>query len=447
VNSRTSTFAAIVAAAALALAASAGTALAHAYPKTYAPQPNARLDAAPTHIGITYDSPIAAQGSSIVLMDATGSVVPTAADAVDGTMRASISPLADLTPGPYTVAWTSASADDGHVAQGFYTFAVNGGPVGIVSGAAQTQAAAADLMATLTVTAADDGSSLLRVNLDNRSGVERVRIRLSHPELGEDLLDTIPSGDSWVLGGNEVAVPGAWHAQVIVRRQNIFDDAQGGFDFTVDPVSGAPAFASGQAGETYNAPIIYAHAQYASSTPAANATLPATPSSVQVTWTQELASIQFTITGPDGSNVVTGPAQINLSERHTASVPMRDAGPGQYLVLWHNVSGDDGDPNDGTFIFTVAGAPPQPAVSSPNPPATAAPNAPLANSQPVKAPTCVENGVTTPGIADVRVNTYCKRQAIREQYKGKINELVFNYDLSIGMGLESSLKDAMAGGG
>ena len=47
----------------------------------------------------------------------------------------------------------------------------------------------------------------------------------------------------------------------------------------------------------------------------------------------------------------------------------------------------------------------------------------------------------------MRVNTYCKRQAIREQYKGKINELVFNYDLSIGMGLESSLKDAMAGGG
>ncbi len=54
--------------------------------------------------------------------------------------------------------------------------------------------------------------------------------------------------------------------------------------------------------------------------------------------------------------------------------------------------------------------------------------------------------MVTPGIADVRVNTYCKRQAIRDQYKGKINELVFNFDLSLGMGFESSLKDALSGG-
>ena len=445
-TSRTSRLATVVAAAALAVAASAGTVLAHAYPKTYEPRPNARLDTAPAHIGITYDSPISAQGSSMLLMDSTGSVVPVAADVVDGSTRTSISPLGDLAPGPYTVAWTTLSAEDGHTAQGFYTFAVNGGPVGIVNGAAQSQTAAADLTATLTVTAADDGSSLLRVNLDNRGGVERVRIRLSRPDLGDDLLDTVPSGDSWLLSGNEVAVPGGWHAQVIVRRQNIFDDAQGGFDFSVDPVTGTPAFASAQSVPTYNSAIIYTHAQYASSTPAANATLPAAPSTVQVTWTQELAAIQLTITGPDGSDVVNGPAKINLAERHTASVPTRDAGPGQYLVLWHNVSGDDGDPNDGSFVFTVAGAAPQPAATTASPPAAGAIAQP-ADSQPTRAPTCVENGVITPGIADVRVNTYCKRQAIREQYKGKINELVFNFDLSIGMGFESSLKDALGGGG
>jgi hypothetical protein len=59
----------------------------------------------------------------------------------------------------------------------------------------------------------------------------------------------------------------------------------------------------------------------------------------------------------------------------------------------------------------------------------------------------VDNGQVTSGQADFRVNTYCKRQAIREQYKGKINELIFNFDLGIGMGLESALKDAMGGGG
>src|SRR6202048_2056026 len=122
------------------------------------------------------------------------------------------------------------------------------------------------------------------------------------------------------------------------------------------------------------APVVAdAHAQYASSSPPANSTLNAAPTTVTVTWTQELAAIQFTITGPDGSNVVQGPATINLAERHTASVAMRDAGPGQYLVLWHNVSGDDGDPNEGSFAFTVAGTPAQPAAA-PNPPAAASAN-------------------------------------------------------------------------
>jgi copper resistance protein C len=233
----------------LALAASTATVLAHAYPKTDDPQANARLDAPPAHVGITYDSPITPSGSPIVLLDATGSVVSTTPDAADGNTRASVSPTAELAPGPYTVAWTSLSADDGHTAQGFYTFVVNGGAIGIVNGSAQSQAAAAELTATLTVTSAADGGSLLRVDLSNTTGVERVRIRLSRPDLGEDLLDTRPSGDGgWVLDGNEVALPGDWSAVVIARRANIFDDATGTFGFTVDSATGAPAFATASSG-------------------------------------------------------------------------------------------------------------------------------------------------------------------------------------------------------
>lgn len=122
---------------------------------------------------------------------------------------------------------------------------INGGPVGIIDGQAQAQAPAADLMATLTVTAAADGSSLLRADLNNTTGVERVRIRLARPDLGDDLLDTQPSGDGgWILNGNEIAIPGNWHAEVIVRRTNVFDDAKGEFDFSVDSTSGMPAFIS-----------------------------------------------------------------------------------------------------------------------------------------------------------------------------------------------------------
>src|SRR3977135_4287344 len=85
---------------------------------------------------------------------------------VDANTRTSISPATDLVAGPYTVTWTSLSAEDGHTAQGFYTFVVNGGPVGILNGVAQSQTAAADLLTSLTVTTADDGGSLLRVDLN-----------------------------------------------------------------------------------------------------------------------------------------------------------------------------------------------------------------------------------------------------------------------------------------
>jgi len=243
-SARTARLATASLAALLGLATSLGSASAHSYPQTMDPAPNARLDGAPAHVGITYDSNIVQSGTSIVLLDSTGAPVATQPDPASG-RQSSVQPTSDLAPGPYTVAWTSQSADDGHIAQGFYTFVINGGPVGIVDGAAQSQAPAADLMATLTVSPAADGSSLLRADLNNTTGVERVRIQLSRPDLGVDLLDTTPSGDSgWVLNGNEVAIPGTWHAQVIVRRTNVVDDAKADFDFTVDSVTGSPAFAS-----------------------------------------------------------------------------------------------------------------------------------------------------------------------------------------------------------
>jgi methionine-rich copper-binding protein CopC len=230
-------------AAVLLLAATTTPVLAHARPQTSTPAPGARLDQAPARIAITYDDPIDAALSSVALLDGGGNPVATTNLPVASNRQADLAPVEPLAPGPYTVAWTSLDATDGDQAQGFYTFVVNGGPVGVVSGIAQAGMPAADLVATLAVTAGEDGTSLLRIDLNDTRAVERVRIRLSRPDLGEDLLDTRPSGDGgWLLTGNEVAVPGAWHAVVIVRRTNIFDDAQAAFDFTIDPFTGAPAF-------------------------------------------------------------------------------------------------------------------------------------------------------------------------------------------------------------
>ena len=190
------------------------------------------------------------------------------------------------------------------------------------------------------------------------------------------------------------------------------------------------------------ATVASAHAQYSASTPAAGASVSDVPAVLQITYTQELASIQIAVTGPDGSNVTTGPAAFDLAKRQNASVPLRSAGPGTYTVVWHNVSGDDGDPNDGSFSFSVA-APAGGQVTTPNPPAAAANAQPAAASQ-TAAPTCVDNGKKTPGINDIRVDTYCKRQAIRDKFKGQIDEATFNGALADGEGLESALADAMA---
>ena len=216
---------------------------AHARPVTTDPAANARLDAAPGRVMITYDQAIEASGSSIQILDAGGNPVATTPDPPETATLGSVTLPDGLAPGPYTVAWTSRASEDGHEARGFYTFVVNGGPVGVVSGWAQAQAPAADLNATLTVSQAEDGGSLLRVDLDNPAGVERVRVRLERPDLGSSLLTLEPLADGgWALTGNEVAVAGTWHAAIIVRRQNVFDDAEAAFDFAVDPSTGQPQF-------------------------------------------------------------------------------------------------------------------------------------------------------------------------------------------------------------
>ena len=58
--------------------------------------------------------------------------------------------------------------------------------------------------------------------------------------------------------------------------------------------------------------VASAHAQYQSSTPQANLTVASAPSQVQITYTQELAEIHISITGPHGTEVTTAPAKFDL---------------------------------------------------------------------------------------------------------------------------------------
>lgn len=105
-----------------------------------------------------------------------------------------------------------------------------------------------------------------------------------------------------------------------------------------------------------------AHAMYKSSVPAASTSVASAPTSVRVTFTEELKELTLTVKGPDGSTVSTAAAVIDLANRDTASVPIRPAGNGRYDVAYHTVSADDGEEHDGTFAFGVGAGVALPAI-------------------------------------------------------------------------------------
>jgi methionine-rich copper-binding protein CopC len=108
---------------------------------------------------------------------------------------------------------------------------------------------------------------------------------------------------------------------------------------------GAPAIASAHA----------AHAYYVSSDPAAGAVVKTAPSVVTVHFAENV--------NPQGSDIVvydathkavsTAAAQVSRSDLKTMTVPMKGDGAEIYLVEWHTVSADDGDPDIGAFTFSV----------------------------------------------------------------------------------------------
>src|SRR5438270_3794582 len=93
----------------------------------------------------------------------------------------------------------------------------------------------------------------------------------------------------------------------------------------------------------------WATAQYGGSRPAIEATVPAVPNPLFVQFTEELRAVSVMVNGPDTSNVTADAARIDTADRSWASVPLRDAGPGRYLVTWSTVSDVDGSKASGTF--------------------------------------------------------------------------------------------------
>lgn len=100
------------------------------------------------------------------------------------------------------------------------------------------------------------------------------------------------------------------------------------------------------------APSSYAHADLASSDPAAGAALAVAPSAVTLTFSEELVADTVNVALSDEGGPLEG--IVAKTDGAVVTVPWpTEAGAGSYTVAYRVVS-QDGHPIDGSFDFTVA---------------------------------------------------------------------------------------------
>jgi methionine-rich copper-binding protein CopC len=91
--------------------------------------PGPGLPYVPQQIGLSFSENLDS-GSSATLLDPTGTPVPGTSSSIDrpllGRLIVSVPPTA---PGPYTLAWTSVSAEDGHQQSSFFGLIAGGQPL------------------------------------------------------------------------------------------------------------------------------------------------------------------------------------------------------------------------------------------------------------------------------------------------------------------------------
>lgn len=115
------------------------------------------------------------------------------------------------------------------------------------------------------------------------------------------------------------------------------------------------ALAASSGGASAHA-LIPTHAKLTHADPAPGAVLKSAPTTITLQFAEEMK--------PDGSDIIvydgkgdkvsTGAATVDRSDTKTMKVDMRGGDSEVYVVVWHNVSAADGDPDAGSYEFTVS---------------------------------------------------------------------------------------------
>ena len=101
--------------------------------------------------------------------------------------------------------------------------------------------------------------------------------------------------------------------------------------------------------------VLWAHAHLTKSTPAANAQVTTSPSSIRLWFSEapEVAFTQVTLLAPDSTHVPLDSVTKDRESSLSVSVPIRGMlAPGRYIVVWRTAAAD-GHPSSGRFAFTV----------------------------------------------------------------------------------------------
>lgn len=127
----------------------------------------------------------------------------------------------------------------------------------------------------------------------------------------------------------------------------------------------------------------FAHASVIDSDPKMGSTIPQAPTTVTVTTAENMKpgpqNSNLFVYGPSGALVSQGDGAIPLSNPKQMSIKITpEKNPGVYIVRWITVSADDGDPDQGAFIFTVNPAGAATPTAAPKSTAPATPPAPPA---------------------------------------------------------------------
>lgn len=101
---------------------------AHAALDIATPADGASVEGSPPEVAGTYTQDLVADGSSLQLRDATGTVIATGGVDPADARRMGITDLPALAPGEYEVRSTTLSAEDGEVDRATWTFTVTAAP-------------------------------------------------------------------------------------------------------------------------------------------------------------------------------------------------------------------------------------------------------------------------------------------------------------------------------